>query len=124
MLTLNHSFTLHNSHNRAFNASYHDSFHAVLLRPSDPAQSNLFIAATDFSTGSTAITGRCGKIICSACLRCRSSLSERAVYVINRLGQDNVIVLDATPSTPVTQFSVGNGTNPQDIEVVAAIGPM
>ena len=42
------------------------------------------------------------------------------IYVINRLGQDNIIALDAAdPRTPLIQFSVGNGTNPQDIEIVA-----
>ena len=42
------------------------------------------------------------------------------VYVVNRLGQDNILVLDETDlRTPVTQFSVGNGTNPHDIEIVA-----
>ena len=42
------------------------------------------------------------------------------VYVVNRLGQDNILVLDETDlRTPLTQFSVGNGTNPHDIEIVA-----
>jgi hypothetical protein len=40
------------------------------------------------------------------------------VYVINRLGQDNILVLDPgnLAVMPALQFSVGNGTNPQDIE--------
>ena len=42
------------------------------------------------------------------------------VYVVNRLGQDNILVLDeADLRTPVAQFSVGNGANPHDIEIVA-----
>ncbi|MBI2506185.1 MAG: T9SS type A sorting domain-containing protein, partial [Candidatus Latescibacteria bacterium] len=42
------------------------------------------------------------------------------LYVINRLGQDNVLVLDPDNlRTPLLQFSTGNGTNPQDIEIVA-----
>ena len=41
-------------------------------------------------------------------------------YVINRLGADNVLVLDPDDlATPVLQFSVGNGTNPQDIAFVS-----
>ena len=41
------------------------------------------------------------------------------VYVVNRLGQDNILVLDVDDlQSPVAQFSVGNGTNPQDIEIV------
>ncbi|MEW6755776.1 MAG: FlgD immunoglobulin-like domain containing protein [Candidatus Latescibacterota bacterium] len=40
------------------------------------------------------------------------------VYVLNRLGQDNVLVLEpARLDAPLRQFSVGNGANPQDIEV-------
>ena len=42
------------------------------------------------------------------------------VYVVNRLGQDNVIALDASDtSTPKIQFTTGNGTNPHDIVRVA-----
>ena len=38
------------------------------------------------------------------------------VYVINRLGQDNVIVLDSGDlKTPLTQYSTGNGSNPHDM---------
>lgn len=41
-------------------------------------------------------------------------------YVINRLGQDNVLVLGGNDlSSPVIQFSTGNGSNPQDIVVVS-----
>lgn len=89
------------------------------------AQSNLFTSTSDFSTGSTAFLqagteeaeiNQLG-IHSDAVVRFHSG----RIYVINRLGQDNIIVLDATdPRTPLTQFSVGNGTNPQDIEVVAA----
>ncbi len=43
------------------------------------------------------------------------------IYVVNRLGQDNILVLDpAAPGTPLLQFSVGNGSNPQDIEFASA----
>ncbi len=42
------------------------------------------------------------------------------VYVVNRLGQDNIIVLEASDlSTPVIQYSVGNGTNPYDLGFVS-----
>ncbi len=38
------------------------------------------------------------------------------IYVVNRLGQDNILVLDPDDmATPVRQFSVGNGSNPQHI---------
>ncbi len=39
------------------------------------------------------------------------------VYVINRLGADNIQVIDPTDFSTLYQFSTGNGTNPQDIFV-------
>jgi len=42
------------------------------------------------------------------------------VYVVNRFGQDNIQVLDpAQGYATVRQFSVGNGSNPQDIAFVS-----
>ena len=42
------------------------------------------------------------------------------VYVINRLGQDNVIVLSSSDlKTPLTQYSTGNGSNPHDMAFVS-----
>jgi DNA-binding beta-propeller fold protein YncE len=43
------------------------------------------------------------------------------VFVINRYGQDNITVLDpADGLSLVTQFSTGNGSNPQDIAAISA----
>jgi hypothetical protein len=45
---------------------------------------------------------------------------EGLLYVVNRFGYDNVQVIDpAQGYATVTQFSVGNGTNPQDIAFVS-----
>lgn len=42
------------------------------------------------------------------------------VYVLNRLGQDNVIVLNSGDlKTPLTQYSTGNGSNPHDLAFVS-----
>jgi len=42
------------------------------------------------------------------------------LYVVNRFGQDNVQVIDpAQGYVTVRQFSVGNGSNPQDIAVLS-----
>ena len=89
------------------------------------AQSNLFVSTSDFSTGSTAFLQAGTEEAEINVLGVHSDAVVRfhngMIYVINRLGQDNIIVLDAVDmSTPLIQFSVGNGTNPQDIEVVAA----
>lgn len=40
------------------------------------------------------------------------------VYIVNRLGQDNVTVLDAADLSLVAQISTGTGSNPQDVAVV------
>jgi DNA-binding beta-propeller fold protein YncE len=43
------------------------------------------------------------------------------IYVVNRYGADNIQVLDpAAGFATALQFSVGNGTNPQDIAVLSA----
>ena len=42
------------------------------------------------------------------------------VYIINRLGQDNVLVLNHSDlKTPLTQYSTGNGSNPHDMAFVS-----
>jgi len=42
------------------------------------------------------------------------------VYVLNRLNQDNIIVLSKDDlTTPIIQYSTGDGSNPHDIEIVS-----
>ncbi len=41
------------------------------------------------------------------------------IYVVNRLGGDNIQVIDAVTFQTIRQFSVGAGTNPQDIAVIS-----
>ena len=96
----------------------------LLLAKSSSALSDLFVITTDFSTGSTALLAADASEAEVNLLGIHSDAvghyHEGRVYVVNRLGQDNILVLDAMdPSTPLTQFSVGNGSNPHDIEVVA-----
>ena len=102
------------------------SLAAALLLTAVPssAQSGLFVITTDFSTGSTAFLAAGAAEAEVNLLAVHSDAAghyhEGRVYVVNRLGQDNILVLDETDlRTPVTQFSVGNGTNPHDIEIVA-----
>jgi flagellar hook capping protein FlgD len=85
------------------------------------AEHTAFVLTTDFSTGSLsavdldsrAVTLDVGQDICSdAALRWQDGL----LYVINRFGCDNVLVLNpAANYSVVRQFSTGNGTNPHDI---------
>ena len=97
---------------------------ALLLANSSSAQSDLFVITTDFSTGSTAFLTADAAAAEVNLLGIHSDAvghyHDGRVYIVNRLGQDNILVLDAADlHTPLTQFSVGNGANPHDIEVVA-----
>ena len=96
----------------------------LLLANSSSAQSDLFVITTDFSTGSTAFLAANAAEAEVNLLGIHSDAvghyHDGRVYVVNRLGQDNILVLDAMDlRTPLTQFSVGNGANPHDIEIVA-----
>ena len=96
----------------------------LLLANSASAQSDLFVITTDFSTGSTAFLAANAAEAEVNLLGVHSDAVGHyhagRVYIVNRLGQDNILVLDAMDlRAPLTQFSVGNGTNPHDIEIVA-----
>ena len=92
-----------------------------LVVPAASAQSDLFVLTTDFQTGSTSfVSADAGVPVEKNLLTIHSDAVARyrkgKVYVVNRLGQDNVLILDRSDlSQPVLQFSVGNGSNPQDI---------
>ena len=96
----------------------------LLLANLSSAQSDLFVITTDFSTGSTAFLAANATEAEVNLLGIHSDAvghyHDGRVYIVNRLGQDNILVLDAMDlRTPLTQFSVGNGANPHDIEIVA-----
>ena len=84
-----------------------------------------FVVTTDFQTGSfavfpvlqpDAVTKNVDRIHSDAVARVHDGL----VYVVNRLGGDNIQAIDpARGWTTIWQCSVGNGTNPHDILVVA-----
>lgn len=84
------------------------------------AQPGLMVATSDFQTGSLASFAPGAAQPRTNLLLIHSDVAVRyhdgLVWVLNRLGQDNVLVVDpAAPEVPVRQFSVGNGSNPQDI---------
>ena len=96
----------------------------LLLANSSSAQNDLFVITTDFATGSTAFLAADAAEAEVNLLGIHSDAvghyHDGRVYIVNRLGQDNILVLDAMDlRTPLTQFSVGNGANPHDIEIVA-----
>jgi hypothetical protein len=84
-----------------------------------------FVLTTDFTTGSYSAvntstrssTSSIGSVFSDAVARASGGL----VYVINRLGADNVQALDpASGYSTVLQFSTGSGMNPQDIAFASA----
>ena len=84
----------------------------------------LFVTTTDFATGSTAFIAPGAAEAEVNLLGIHADASgyyhDGRIYIVNRLGQDNILVLDAMDlRTPLNQFSVGNGANPHDIEIVA-----
>ena len=88
------------------------------------AQSDLFILTSDFATGSTAFLPGGASVASVNLLGIHSDAvghyQDGRIYIINRLGQDNILVLDPADLTnPVIQFSVDNGSNPQDIEIIS-----
>ena len=96
----------------------------LLLANSSSAQNDLFVITTDFATGSTAFLAADAAEAEVNLLGIHSDAvghyHDGRVYIVNRLGQDNILVLEAMDwRTPLTQFSVGNGANPHDIEIVA-----
>ena len=87
--------------------------------------SGIFVATSDFTTGSTAFLAPDADAADTDLLTIHADAVVRffdgKVYIISRLNADNILVLDASNLTaPLIQFSVGNGSNPQDIEVISA----
>ena len=78
------------------------------------------LTTTDFSSGSLAVVNLETYQATVNLLNIHGDASVQTyrgkIYVVNRLGQDNILVLDPDDlTTPVLQFSVGNGSNPQHI---------
>ncbi|MCZ6632392.1 MAG: hypothetical protein O7G87_03240 [bacterium] len=88
------------------------------------AADRAILTTTDFSSGSIAVVDLETFVATENVLNIHSDAGVQfyngRVYVINRLGQDNILVLNPEDlSKPERQFSVGNGTNPQAIAFVS-----
>jgi len=86
----------------------------------DASGSTLFTVTTDFETGSFSVywpaTGEVQKDIGAAHSDAVAVTHGGLVYVINRLGQDNITLIDPSKNySPVAQYSTGPGSNPQDM---------
>ena len=96
---------------------------AICLATSAFAQKAV-IATTDFTTGDLSTIDATTLVATNEQLLIHGDAKVRVfgdrVYVINRLGHDNIIVLSKDDlATPITQYSTGNGTNPHEIAVAS-----
>lgn len=96
----------------------------ALFLATDALANQAVIATTDYSSGGLSSLDLGTNTAANDHLVIHSDAAVRVyrdrVYVLNRLGQDNVIVLDPGDfATPLTQYSTGNGSNPQDIAFIS-----
>jgi hypothetical protein len=88
------------------------------------AQTAAYALTSDFVTGSLSVADLATRGITKDVATVNSDAVARSygglVYVVNRYGADNIQVVDpARNFQTVRQFSVGNGSNPQDIVLVS-----
>ncbi len=92
----------------------------ALASPAHAVATRGYVLSTDYTSGTLgvvdlatrAITRDVAVVSADPMARCYRGL----IYVVNRYGYDNVQVIDPSQDyATVRQFSVGNGTNPQDI---------
>ena len=96
----------------------------VLFFATDVLANQAIITTTDYSSGSFSSLDLSTNTATNDHLTIHSDAVVRTyrdkVYIINRLGQDNVLVLDHSDlKTPLTQYSTGNGSNPHDMAFVS-----
>ena len=99
-------------------------FLLVLFLATDVLANQAVMTTTDYATGGLSSLDLDTNTAVNDHLTIHSDAVVRTyrdkVYVLNRLGQDNVIVLNGDDlQTPLTQYSTGNGTNPHDIAFVS-----
>jgi DNA-binding beta-propeller fold protein YncE len=93
----------------------------AVATPASAAPGTAYVLATDYqSPGSLSAIDLATRAVSADVATVHSDPRLRVhgglLYVVNRFGQDNVQVIDpAQGYATVRQFSVGNGTNPQDI---------
>ena len=83
-----------------------------------------FVLTSDYSSGGLSVGDLGTRVItrdvASAYSDARLRWFDGLLYIVNRFGQDNIQVINpAANYATVRQFSVGNGSNPQDIAVVS-----
>ncbi len=95
----------------------------ALLAPGPPAHALAtkgYVLTTDYTSGTLSVVDLATRAVTRDVAVVSGDPFERwyqgLLYVVNRYGYDNIQVIDpAQGYATVRQFSVGNGTNPQDI---------
>ena len=96
----------------------------AVASPARAAGTRAYVYCTDFGSGAIS-TVEFGPP--RTAVNTRASVGSDAVvrwfggqlYVVERFGLDNIRILDPSTFAVVRQFSVGNGSNPNDIYVVS-----
>jgi len=90
-----------------------------------PASEFAFITTTDYSSGSSSVIRLDGSYTAepnveSICSDAVARYHDGLIYVVNRMGCDNIQVLDPSDGfSTLRQFSVGAGSDPHDIAFVS-----
>jgi hypothetical protein len=93
--------------------------------PAQAAATKGFVLTTDYTTGTLSVVDLDTRAVTADVAMVSPDPFARwhdgLLYVVNRLGYDNVQVIDpANGYATVRQFSTGSGTNPQDIAFASA----
>ena len=98
-------------------------FLVVLFFATDVLANQAVVTTTDYSSGSLSSLDLQTHVATRDHLTIHSDAVVRVyrdeVYVLNRLGQDNVIVLHSGDLKTPFQYSTGNGSNPHDLAFVS-----
>lgn len=92
----------------------------ALALPARAAATKGYVLTTDYSSGTLSVVDLATRVVTCDVADVSPDPVERwyqgLLYVVNRYGYDNVqVIAPAQGYATVRQFSVGNGTNPQDI---------
>jgi DNA-binding beta-propeller fold protein YncE len=92
--------------------------------PSRAAETRAFVTTTDFNVGRLRALDLDTRAVLAPSTSVHTDTRLRwfngMLYVINRLGQDNIQVIDPATLGTTFQFSTGNGSNPADIAFVSS----
>ena len=91
----------------------------LVIEPAAAADTRAFVTTTDYSSGGLRRIDLDTRTVLAGETAVHTDTRLRwyggQVYVVNRIGQDNIQIVNPTTLATVRQFSTGNGSNPADI---------